>query len=76
MYVIMYSFIKSYMTLEEERIQHEYEIDFQRKIDWFIYLLRLPATFSNISAMSWRPVLVVEETGVHEDNHRPWASNW
>ena len=33
MYGIMYSFIKSYMTLEEERIQHEYEIDFQRKID-------------------------------------------
>jgi len=31
------------------------------------------ATFSNISAMSWRPVLVVEET---EENHRPWASNW
>jgi hypothetical protein len=31
------------------------------------------ATFSNISAISWRPVLVVEEAGV---NHRPWASNW
>jgi hypothetical protein len=31
------------------------------------------ATFSNISAILWRPVLVVEEAG---DNHRPWASNW
>jgi len=31
------------------------------------------ATFSNISAIAWRPVLVVEEAG---DNHRPWASNW
>jgi len=31
------------------------------------------ATFSNISAISWRPVLVVEEAG---ENHRPWASNW
>jgi hypothetical protein len=30
------------------------------------------ATFSNISAISWRPVLVVEEAG---ENHRPWASN-
>jgi len=29
------------------------------------------ATFSNISAISWRPVLVVEEAG---ENHRPWAS--
>jgi hypothetical protein len=31
------------------------------------------ATFSNISAISWWPVLVVEEAG---ENHRPWASNW
>jgi hypothetical protein len=28
------------------------------------------ATFSNISAISWRPVLVVEETGVSGENHR------
>jgi hypothetical protein len=31
------------------------------------------ATFSNILATSWRPVLVVEEAG---GNHRPWATNW
>jgi hypothetical protein len=36
----------------------------------------LSATFSNISAISWQPVLVVEEAGVPEENHRPWASNW
>jgi hypothetical protein len=29
-------------------------------------------TFNNISAISWRPALVVEEA---EENHRPWASN-
>jgi hypothetical protein len=34
------------------------------------------ATFSNISAISWRSVLVVEEAGVPGENHRPWASNW
>jgi hypothetical protein len=34
------------------------------------------ATFINISAISWRPVLVVEEAGVPGENHRPWASNW
>jgi len=34
------------------------------------------ATFSNISAMSWRPVLVVEEARVPGENHRPWSSNW
>jgi len=34
------------------------------------------ATFSNISAISWRPVLVGEEAGVPGDNHRSWASSW
>ena len=33
-------------------------------------------TFSNISAISWRSVLVVEEAGVPGENHRPWESNW
>jgi hypothetical protein len=28
------------------------------------------ATFSNISGMSWRPVLVMEETGVPGENHK------
>jgi hypothetical protein len=34
------------------------------------------ATFNSISAISWRPVLVVEEAGVPGENHRSWASNW
>ena len=33
-------------------------------------------TFINISAISWWPILVVEEAGVPGENHRPWASNW
>jgi hypothetical protein len=28
-------------------------------------------TFNNISVISWRSVLVVEETGVPGENHRP-----
>ena len=43
---------------------------------WLIDFWCFNATFSNISAISWRPVLVVEEAGVSEENHRPWASNW
>jgi hypothetical protein len=27
-------------------------------------------------AISWRLVLVVEEAGVHKENHRSWASIW
>jgi len=36
----------------------------------------LNATFSNISVISWRSVLLVEETGVPGENHRPAASHW
>jgi hypothetical protein len=43
-------------------------------IDWLIYLfIVFNATFSNILAISWRSVLVVEEAG---ENHRPWTGNW
>ena len=42
----------------------------------FFSLFLFNATFSNISAISWRPVVVVEEAGVSGANHRPWASNW
>ena len=31
--------------------------------------------FNNISAVSWRSVLLVEETGVPGENHRPVASH-
>jgi len=33
-------------------------------------------TFNNISAISWRLVLLVEETGVPRETHRPAASHW
>jgi hypothetical protein len=34
------------------------------------------ATFNNILVISWRSVLLVEETGIARDNHRPAASHW
>ena len=45
-------------------------------IDWLIDFIVLNTTFSNISAISWRQILVVEEAGVPGENHRPWTSNW
>jgi len=33
------------------------------------------ATFKNISAISWRSVVLVEETGVPGENNRPAASH-
>jgi hypothetical protein len=47
-----------------------------------IYIVRAdrPIMFSwglnNISVISWRSVLLVEETGVPGENHRPVASHW
>ena len=34
------------------------------------------ATFNNISVIWWWSVLLVEETGVPWENHRPAASHW
>ena len=39
---------------------------------WFMVF---NATFSDISVISGRPVLLVEETGVPGENHRPVASH-
>ena len=33
------------------------------------------ATFNNISVISWRSVLLMEETGVPEENHRQTLSH-
>jgi hypothetical protein len=41
-------------------------------IGWF---MAFNATFNNISVISWWSVLLEEETGVHEENHRPVASH-
>jgi hypothetical protein len=33
-------------------------------------------TFNNIFVISWRPILLVVETEVPGENHRPVASHW
>ena len=48
----------------------------QSSPNWFnlIWLILFNATFINIWAISWRPVLLVEETRVPEENHRLWPT--
>jgi len=41
----------------------------------YVCLMVFNATFSNISVMSWRSVLLVEETGRSGENHRPVGSH-
>jgi hypothetical protein len=35
----------------------------------------LNATFNNISVISWQSVLLLNETGLPTENHRPVTSN-
>ena len=41
---------------------------------YFSLLMVFNATFNNISVISWRLVLLAEETEVPGENHRPVAS--
>ena len=42
----------------------------------FIWFMMLNSTFSNISIISWWSVILVDETGIPGENHRPTASHW
>jgi len=48
----------------------EDDIAFER-----VEVMVFSATFNNISVLSWRPVLLLEETGVPGENQRPVASH-
>jgi hypothetical protein len=41
---------------------------------WEVRVIVFNATFNNISVISWQSVLLVEETGVPGETHRPVAS--
>jgi hypothetical protein len=41
-----------------------------------LWVMVFNATFNNISVISLQSVLLVEETGVPRENHRPAASHW
>ena len=44
--------------------------------NWFVVIMVFNATFTNVSVISWRSVLLEEETGIFGENHRPVASHW
>jgi hypothetical protein len=43
--------------------------------DWINGFMVFSATFNNIAVITWRSVLLVVETGVPGENHRPAASH-
>ena len=42
----------------------------------YVWYMVFNATFNNISVISWRSLLLVEETGVLGEKHRPVASHF
>ena len=48
---------------------------FLGKVCLFVCLMVFNAPFKNISVISWRLVLLVDETGGPSENHRPVASH-
>jgi len=45
-------------------------------IKWVMaWVIVFNATFNNILAISWRSVLLVEETGLPQEKHRPVGSH-
>ena len=44
--------------------------------DFRVSVMVFNATLNNISAISWRPVLLVEQIEVPGENHRPDSSHW
>jgi hypothetical protein len=74
---------QSKQSLEKPMSCANYQLDMSSRV--FTNLIKstsftcstvLNATFNKISALSWRSVLLVEETGVAEENHRPAANHW
>ena len=48
----------------------------KNKNSGLVWFMVFNATFNNISVISWRSVLLVEETGVPRENHWPVARHW
>jgi hypothetical protein len=53
-----------------QSLSSRYDLHARWLIDWLINW-GFNATFSNISAISWRPLLVVEQARIPVENHRP-----
>jgi len=61
--------IKSKYSTQKFELNDIWLSNFQFEFEFEFFVFN--STFSNISAISWRPVLVVEEDGLSCENHRP-----
>ena len=66
-YILYSPKLSDYISLFVNNVLNHYSIR--------VIVLVVIATFNNISAILWWQVLLVEETGVPGENHRPAASH-
>ena len=71
-----YAFSTFKVVFNHKRLQKNIRWTKKYQFTYMIWFIVFNATFSNISAISWWQVLMVEEAGVPSENHQPWASNW
>ena len=62
------------ITLTQKQIDHSKGM-FELKLALVGWFMVFTATLKNISVISWRSVLLMEETRVPGENHRPVASH-
>jgi hypothetical protein len=67
-------FIKLCLTCNESKVHRNLLMHVIRVLGLRVMVFK--ATFNNISVISWRSVLLVEETGVPGENHRLAISHW
>jgi hypothetical protein len=66
-------YIPVYIYVTNSILSQSHDINVAEKLSLVVVF---NATFNNISVISWRSVLLVEETGGPGENHRPVASHW
>jgi hypothetical protein len=78
MIILLTTFYWCYQYLIRETDLHKIYNLFLNPIEHckYIYIWIIVATFNNISVISWRSVLLVEESEVPGENHRSVASHW
>jgi hypothetical protein len=69
-----YQNVREHHTILLSRCQRTSQYPFIK--NFFVCVMVFNATFNNISAISWRSVLLVEETGESWKKQRPVTSHW
>jgi hypothetical protein len=77
---VIFNLISAALPIHMVKIVRILQIFVGMQTQWYFFLLVwfmvFNATFNNILVISWQSILLVEETRVPGENHRPIASHW